>query len=644
MLSESVCAEDLTTWSLEELMNVKITSASKRSLDLQHTPAATFVLTQEDIRRSGANNIPEVLRLVPGLQVAKSSANTWSISSRGDNSRFSNKLLVMVDGRSVYSLLFGGVFWEQLDLQMQDIERIEVIRGPGATLWGSNAVNGIINIITNDAEDTQGLHVSSEVGNKATRIASVRYGGNTDELAYRVYAKTRKDDGNFDINGDLSIQSTGMRADWHAGKNEVSVQSNYYKSQFGQTITLAQLTAPFSVVKNEIIQASGGHFLIDWQHQQGDNQTWNAQFYYNQVGRQELTFQDYRQVADIDISHHVNLNENHAFIWGMGYRASRDDLGRIKTAVVFTPTREKLNIYNLFFQHEWKIKPDYLHLTLGSKFEHHSVTGWGVQPNARLLWKIDTKHMFWLSVAKAIRQPSRTMRGYTLPIPGISPIPNTTMVGQGDPKLLPENMMAYEGGYRLQYNDQFSLDVSVFWQNYRNSITNEIGAVNLDPNPFPHLVIPAVAANLRKNQIYGVEISSQWQVLDWWQLHSSYSYLRLKVQLAKQSTSALFVSAFVAEGSDPRHTATVRSQMNLRNDIELDTTIRYMSRSRAYQIPAYTALDLRLSYQLNRELELSVIGKNLTDNQHIEFPLSYFIVTPLTSVQRSVHAKLTWHY
>src|SRR5438034_11419109 len=410
---------DVTAMSMEDLMNLQVTSVSKRTQKVADAAAAIFVLTQEDIRRSGATSIPEALRLVPGLEVARIDQNKWAIGSRGFNGRFDNKLLVLIDGRSVYTPLFSGVYWNVQDVMLEDVDRIEVIRGPGATLWGANAVDGVINIITKPAKATQSAVVTAGAGTEERASGSARYGGTIGKTAYRVYGKyfnwgpsvypsdTSAHDGWDALRG-------GFRADWTpAGANYLTLQGDIYRSKYDETLTVASLSAPYSNTFPNDGKYSGGNILGRWNHT-SEGSSMSLQMYYdNTTITDHSLFGDHQNILDIDFQDGFHAGNSQQFVWGLGYRSIHDKNDASFT-VSLQPNQVTLNQFSTFLQDEISLVDNRLQITLGSKFERNEFTGFEIEPNARLLWNLTPNQSVWTAVSRAVRTPALTEEGLRL--------------------------------------------------------------------------------------------------------------------------------------------------------------------------------------------------------------------------------------
>jgi iron complex outermembrane receptor protein len=646
---------DVTAMSVEDLMNVQVTSVSKRSQKLADAAAAIFVITQEDIRRSGATSIPEALRMVPGLQVARIDENKWAITSRGFNGRFANKLLVLIDGRSVYTPLFSGVYWNIQDVMLEDVDRIEVIRGPGATLWGANAVNGVINIITKSAKSTQSALASAGGGTETRGSGGVRYGGTLNkDTYYRAYAKYfnvgpstdpytgRRADDKWDaVRG-------GFRTDWTpAGADSLTVQGDMHRSGYGETLTIPLLDAPYSSTFPNKGSISGGNLLGRWNHAFANSST-SLQMYYDRTNITENSlFTDHQDIFDIDFQHTFHASESQEVVWGLGYRSSHD--GNDSSSVVsLQPNKLTLNQFSAFAQDEISLFEKRLRITVGSKFEHNGFTGFEVQPNTRLLWTITRNQSVWTAVSRAARTPALTEEGLRLNSavvpPGTpqNPTPFPTLLSVfGSRQFKSEDLLAYEAGYRVQVTSNFSTDIAVFYNHYTHLRTAEPGTPFLETTPTPiHVVAPFVAANKMSGGTYGTEFFADWRALPKWRLLSSYSYLQMDI---RKDISSLDPTADNPGLVSPRHQFYVRSSIDLPKHFEHDLVVRYTDRLPGVNIPSYYSLDTRFGWRPRTGVELSVGSQNLLNRQHLEF-LPDFINTSPTEVKRTFYGSVTWRF
>lgn len=598
--------EELLEIGIEELANIKLTTASRKEQKIMEVSAAVYVIDQEEISRSGMNSLPELLRLVPGLQVAQINSSNWAITSRGFNSQYSNKLLVLMDGRTLYSPLFAGVNWNIQNIILDNVERIEVIRGPGGTLWGSNAVNGIINIITKKTIDTQGAFSSASVGSPKHTQGELRFGDKLNEnAAYRIYAKNFYKDGfraidTTDSEGDWRGKSIGFRIDWQLSnkdnftiqgdKHDVNVSQDYYVNNY-----------PINQDKSD--KWWGHNFMLRWNINYDDTSSSIFQIYHDRTVRTQI---ETRDIDDLDFQHSLIAFNNHQIIFGGGFRLSTDQMVS-KPVMTWNPSSSRESIINFFIQDEFPITSD-LHLTLGTKFEHNENTQWEIQPNIRLLWNESLQQTYWIAVSRASRIPSRTETGFmfNMPIPGEIP---STLLLQGNSNVRAEKLISYEFGYRNRYSDKLFLDIATFYNIYTDIMDFEYSGITFNPNP----VITQHIDNNVSAHTYGLETAIDWQILDNWKLRTSYTFLELQT---KQNSSTTILSSYT---NNPQHQAQLRSFFNLTNTITFDTSFFYISKLEGFKIPAYWRADLRLGWRPNKKLELSLTAQNLFDSYHAEF-------------------------
>ena len=643
---------DVTAVSLEDLWNMQVTSVSKRTQKVADAAAAIFVLTQEDIRRSGATSIPEALRLVPGLEVARIDQNKWAIGSRGFNGRFDNKLLVLIDGRSVYTPLFSGVYWNVQDVMLEDVDRIEVIRGPGATLWGANAVDGVINVITKKAKATQSAIVTAGAGTEERAAGGVRFGSKLgDNTYYRAYTKY------FDW-GPSAYPITGMtahdgwdalrggfRADWTpAGANSLTVQGDIYRSRFDETLTVASLSAPYSNTFPNDGKYSGGNILGRWNHT-SEGSSMSLQMYYdNTTITDHSLFGDHQNILDIDFQDGFHAGNSQQFVWGLGYRSIHDKNDASFT-VSLQPNQVTLNQFSTFLQDEISLVDNRLQITLGSKFERNEFTGFEIEPNARLLWNLTPNQSIWTAVSRAVRTPALTEEGLRLnsqvipPGTPANPTPLPAVVAVfGSHQFNSEDLLAYELGYRVQATKNLSLDIATFYNNYSNLRTAEPGAPYPEGSPAPtDFVIPFVAGNKMSGGTYGVELFADWKVVPKWRLVGSYSYLQMDIHKNIDSQDP---TPDNPNGSSPRHQWYLRSSVDLPKHFEQDTTLRFVDHLPSLGLPSYYSLDAHLGWRPVNSLEFSIGGQNLLNNWHLEF-MPDFVNTSPTVVKRSIFGSIT---
>jgi iron complex outermembrane receptor protein len=616
--AEPVTTNQLTSLSLEQLLAIEVTSVSKHAEPIAKAPAAIHVLTGDDLRRSGATSIPEALRLVPGLNVSQINPGNWAISARGFNSRFANKLLVMIDGRSVYTPTFSGVYWDVQDTLLEDIERIEVIRGPGASLWGANAVNGVINIITKDAFDTQGGLLTGGGGWEETAFGAVRYGGRLNErTAYRAFVKYRQHDDTAIFNDGTDIWRGGYRVDWRPQEGTTGMlQSELYAGD-----TASGTGANDSTV-------AGGHALARWERALDDGSSLKLQAWFDRTERVFDVLTEYRNTFDLEAQHQLNLGERHHFIWGAGYRFTSDQTFGTPQ-VSFAPAEVSDHLASFFVQDEISLLTDRLSLILGTKLEHNQYTGFEVQPTARLSWLPHERHSLWASISRAVRSPSRAETDVTAVSGGP---PGLTTVVRGGP-MNSEELLALELGWRAQLHRQFSTDLALFYNDY-----SRLRAFDATFAPVPPTAI-FTANNAMDGHTYGGEVSLNWQPASWWRWQASYTLLQMHLRNGLVLPDATF--SYRAE-DNPQQQFQLRSSLDLPLGFEFDTLLYHQDSLPGQGIPAYTRLDFRLGWKYREEFEASVTLQNALDPRHAEYGNNSLVRS--SEIERAIYGKLTWRF
>lgn len=647
-------AGDLTDVPVEKLMEIEVYSPAKHAEKLSESPAAISVLTQDDIHRSGATSIPEALRLVPGLDVAQVDAEQWAISARGFNDVFANKLLVLQDGRSVYTPLFSGVFWNVQDPFLPDVDRIEVIRGPGASLWGANAVNGVINIITKSSKDTQGVLATAGGGTLERAFAGVRYGDTLGEdVFFRVYGKYFDRAPSDSPTGGAADDSWqrgqgGFRLDWDKLEktgNLVTFQGDIYGS-FGNQIfdTYNPNLPPFysETIHQDDYRTAGGNLLGRFTHQFSDNDDLTLQAYYDRTIQDTVILKEFRDTYDIDLQNHLKLGSWNDVVVGFGYRLSDVRTDNSPT-ISFNPDHLSTSLFNTFAQDEVTLVPNRLRVTLGAKLEHNDYTGFEFQPSGRILWTPGASQTIWGAISRAVRTPSQAEEDVKL----TETLPPAVVSLYGNQDFQSEELLAYELGYRVKPVQSLSFDLAAFYNVYHDLRSQELGFSPTTPPsappppPFPPQFIPMNLQNGLAGDTYGFELSSTWVVTPWWRVHPSYSLLEMQIHRNPGSTDLL--SANTIEGSSPAQQASLRSSMDLPYHLTFDWTLRYVDQLPALDIRSYVALDVRLAWHPRDDLELAVVGQNLLQTHHTEF-VPTFIGTQRTEIPESVYVQLTWSF
>lgn len=650
---------DLTTYNLEELMNMTVTSVSKKSQKIADAAAAVHVITQDDIRRSGVTSIPEALRMAPGVQVARIDSNKWAVTSRGFNGRFANKLLVLMDGRSLYTPYFLGVYWEVQDTSLEDIDRIEVIRGPGAALWGANAVNGVINIITKPAEKTVETVVSAGSGSYEKAFVTARQGLTLGEdSALRLYLKNNVRDNfvdAFGIAANDQWRSTrgGFRLDSRlADRDRFTIQGDYFDGNTNETYLLYSIPTPPETSYSRYVPSggkmSGGNILTRWQRNISEQDSFSLQIYYDHLERSMLVSPQRINSMDIDFQHRLSLGSYQDLIWGAGYRFSQYKVINTPT-INYDEQRVKNNLYSLFLHDEIRLVPDSLSLVIGSRFEQSDPAGFDIQPNGRLLWHITTRDSIWIAASRAVRSTTRseqTIHYNYRAIPansGPNPLPVPLRLEiLGNPDFKSEELIAYEFGYRTEPLSLLSLDVATYYNSYKRLRVITPGTPYSEP--FPNAVQPYILTNDMHGHAVGVELAVNWKPLDWWQLQASYSYQNLTMYL--EGTSRDMINKGNAESDVPQNQFSLRSGFDMGRQVNLDLWLRgvdHLASIDGKRIPGYMEMDCRVAWKPWQDLEIAFVGQNLFKRHHPEF-IPEYVNTVQSETPRSFYGKITWQY
>jgi iron complex outermembrane receptor protein len=639
-------AAELSQVSIEDLMNIEITTASRKEQRAGDVAAAVSVITQEDIRRSGMTTVPELLRLVPGVQVARINSNKWAVTIRGFNNLFAEKLLVMIDGRTVYDRLNSAVFWESVDVPLDQIERIEVIRGPGGATWGANAVNGVINIVTKSAADLPGGAVSVGAGTLDGVGVSARYGGTLGRVGYRVYSQwAGRGESLVDADSDTAArdswqsQTHGLRLDWSGGRDAVMVEG---------AATLGRLHALWEPVTGPVPAIAPNPYELSYTYEYNALGRWT---HHRATGAsvEVQSFVDYRHnvdpasprqvLADVDLQYHTAIGARHDVVAGLGQRMVDERVvGSYSFAIM--PDRVTEHVFNAYVQDEIALGRR-VQLTLGAKVERESSVGWGLQPTARVMWTAAPRQHVWAAVSRALRTPSlgdlMSRQNYASFI-GEGGLP--VVIGAiGNPALQSEQVVSTDAGYRREIGSVASIDVSAFVGHYDRLKTVEPRPPHLEADPAPlHLFVPAQFENLLDATATGVEIAAHWTPTRWWRLDGGLSTYHLAPHLSAASGDP---NAASFDGNAPRALWQARSAFTLAHGIELDAMLFHAGALRTLDIDAYTRVDLRLQLPLAPHLVLAIAGQNLFDRAHAEFAGAGAIVVP-TIVPRSGTVNIIW--
>lgn len=642
---------DLTDLSLKELMNLEVVTANRTPQSLAQTAAAVFVISNEDIKQSGVTTIADALRMAPGVQVAKSSSHTWAVSIRGFNDRFSNKLLVLMDGRTIYDPLHSGVTWEVQDMILEDIDRIEVVRGPGAAMWGANAVNGVINIITKKSINTQGVLMTATGGNYERFQGQARFGGEASEATtYRLYGKymdKAKGDEAIFLTGDDSwnMRQGGFRIDHSLSvKSEFILQGDIYEAKLDEVNLLVSSPLPVPIPTKSVRDMEGYHILSQWNYSIAKSNSFKAQLYYDTTAFNALFVDEDRDTLDFDFQHIFPIGHRQSLTWGIAYRWSRDDIeGTLQVDSLSEASRQD-TLYSAFVQDEISFFNPNLKLIIGSKFEHNDYTSYEIQPSIRGIWLPAGDHSLWGAVSRAVRTPSRYEYDGVVRTPlGRDPATGkmSARVWQSSSDFDSEVLIAYETGYRQVVSKQFSFDLAFFYNDYDELSTLE--PVGLTPVATPYgdvIVQHYIKGNKLSGYTWGGELVMNYRPLDWWRLQGVYSYLQM--QLVNDSDSG-DSNAEDLENDSPSSQFSLRSNMQFPQNFSLNLWLRYVGALSSEQTEAYWDGDIRVAWEPIEQLELALVGQNLFHESHKEMEqLSYLSLS--TEVDRSVYLKLSWSY
>ncbi len=658
-------SDNLGMLTLDQLLDVEVVSVAKVPEKIRNTPAAIQVITQEDLRRSGVNSIPEALRLVPGMHVYRIDANKWAISARGFTSQFSNKMLVMIDGRTVYSPLFSGVYWDVQDMMLEDIDRIEVIRGPGGSLWGTNAVNGVINIISKDSADTQGGLVSMEGSQEDKNQVAAHYGGWLDSrTSYRLYGKYFYQDNfkptDFGNRHQIAIPNKGAD-DYHSTRggfrldrnqnrsNKLTLQGDIYRGSSGSNLARPQLSSPILFVEKEDEDVSGGNLLGRWQHIFSPDSDITVQVYYDNARRKQTYLHTNRNTLDCDFQYRFPLLDRHEILWGMGYRYTKDNL---KTYDVpggfyyyrFDPRSRSNNLYTGFIQDRYHFADDRGELTLGTKIEHNDYTGMEWQPSIRFLWKFNEQHSCWAAISRSVRTPSRLEHDgsvNTKPLSnslGIPIVPRLVSNGHLDS----EKLLTYEIGYKSRLLDNFSMDITAYYNSYNHlaaGFSTGMPFIETDTST-PYLVVPTEVSNEFDAETFGIELSTNLSITDWWRLSTGFSWFENNFLDENGYTDPR--SEF-QEDNESTYQLSLTSYMDLPGNLELNSLFFYVDELEEMGIDQYTRFDLNIVWHAGETLTLTLGGRNLFDSNHDEYD-SITSGVYSSRIPRSFYGKLDWRF
>lgn len=623
-------SSELKRLSVEQLMEIEVTSVSKKTEKLSQAASAIQVITREQILRSGATSIPEALRLAPNLQVAKVGSHQWAITARGFNSMTANKLLVLIDGRSVYTPLFSGVFWDVQNVLLEDIDRIEVVSGPGGAVWGANAVNGVINIITRSAKDTQGGYAEAGGGSSPNGFAGGRYGGVLgSRVAYRAYAQIFDRDNEVYANGDDANDS------WRMGQGGFRIDAQ-------PSVSTSLMVKAEAYGGNENVPtggtstASGGNVTSRWTHAISSTSDMSLQFYYDRAHlanpEPESQFSpagrltDALDTYDLDFEHRLALGTRNHMVWGLGYRFTHDVVGNSRPLGFFPATLDH-SLVDGFVQDEIAVLHN-VYFTLGTKLEHNDYTGFEVEPTARLRWSFAPSQTVWAAVSRAVRTPSRIDRDLKEP----SELP-TILAGSAD--FESETLIAYEMGYRTELGSKVSASFSAFYNDY-----SDLRSLSFTPAT----IIPLFFANNLEGETHGVELSATYQATSWWRLTAGLDLLKERLHV---KPGEIDINKALNETADPERQFSLRSSLDLPQHVELDAGFRWVdtlynnNSGVVGTVPSYADMDVRLGWNATTRLGLSLVGQNLLHDHHPEFGIPG---PTREEILRTVYGKVTWRF
>lgn len=663
VLVEVASAEETTPFdlSLQQLLETEVTSVSRHAEPLSNAAAAVYVVTSEDIRQRGFRSIPQALRDVPGLHVAQIDSQKWAVSSRGFNGRYNNKMLVLMDGRSLYSPEFSGVYWEMQDTLMADIERIEVIRGPGAAIWGANAVNGVINIITKHSAETLGGYAELGGGDYQQGFAGFRYGGRLSEgVTGRAYVKAFKRDGlnfNSDDAGAMAgsqIRQAGSDNDWWSQQAGGRVDINLgpaaslmlsgaaYESDMNQSVAIPTLNPPYQAYPNIDSDSRGWHLLADYSQALSASSQFNLKTYLDHAKRDENLFSFSRDSFEIEFSHEWEAGQRHDLLWGMGYRHISNRLNTNQVVFGKDSNSEATNLWSLFIQDQITLQPDALWLTLAARFEHHPYVDFEWQPTVRLSWQPHQQHRFWTALSRAVRTPSVVENDYQIntgnlaPMTTFNPGPVVNRLKLvGNSAYDSEEIKSFEAGYRYSSEDQFSLDTAIFYNDYDH--LRSFHQAEVDTSNLPAFISTRSAfANQAGGYNYGLEFSANWLLAHNFKLRLNYALTRSHFKAGQsQNTDA------------PEQIAALTANWQINPDLDVNATWRYVDSSNSIDpvqvskqsVDAYHGVDLGINWQLSKQIRLSAYGRNLFYGSHVEYKSELFSIP--YRVEPSFFAKLT---
>jgi iron complex outermembrane receptor protein len=654
--SGATSADQYKQMSLDQLMDLDVTSVSREPEPYEDAAAAIDVITNDAIARSGATSLPESLRLADNLEVAQENSHDWAISARGFDANLANKLLVLIDGRAVYTPLYGGVLWNVQDYPLQDVDRIEVVSGPGGTLWGANAVNGVINVVSKSAKDTQGLYLEEDAGTELRDLTSVRYGGALGTGAfYRVYAEYSDHESEVFGNGadaddSWDMSRAGFRVDSDTAEpGSLTLQGDiYHGTEFLGAIGDGDL--------------AGGNLLGRWTRTFSDSSDMSLQIYYDRThisqplaasppappyytGFPAASLVDDLDTYDAEFQDRLKFASINEVTWGLSYRFTHE-ADEDPSVVQFSPSVLDQNLFGAFLQDEIRLAEN-ARLTVGSKLEHNDYTGFEVEPSIRGQLSLPGRQSLWAAISRAVRTPSRYDRDLIVPTGLVNappPFQFPTAYLTGNPNFKSESVVAYEIGYRAEFGSQTSASISTFYNDYYD-LRSTTSTPATPTYPFPY---PVYFQNNLEGDTYGAELNVTYRITEGWQLHGGYDLMKENIHPRPGQTDD---TGGLNETADPGHQGSLRSSWDFPGNVHLDAAMRWIgpltidngptSGPVAGTVPGYHELDARIAWQPLKQIELSLVGENLLHARHQE----YGFPSPTTEyIERSGYGKVVWHY
>jgi iron complex outermembrane receptor protein len=634
---------DLANATLEELMDIQVTSVARKNQRAEDVPAAIYVITGRDIRQSGLTTLPEILRLAPGVQVAQVSASKWAVSIRGFNHPYSNKLLVLIDGRSVYSRTFSGVFWDLNEVMVADIDRIEVIRGPGGVAWGANAVNGVISIITRPANEQQGLDLRVSAGTFARAGLGMRYGGTIGSAAYRVFSQFSEHANSWQGEQTRFLDNwrssmSGARVDWARGTDAFLAQGHFAENRTrAGWLILPNLLPGVPPTTDGISHVHETSVLGRWTRTWMSGTILQVQAYHTNLNRDEPIIQFAEATSDVDAQYETRAGSRHGLVFGGGYRHVDVSVDNTVTAQLASTGIET---FNTFIQDEISVRQG-VALTLGSKLEYDTFGGWGVLPSARAIWEVSAGQRLWAAASRARRTPSNADHSVQLNL-GVMPgegLP-ILLATKGNANFRSERLTQLEGGHRIRLGTTAAIESTVFSGSYDDLSTSEPLQPTVELTPAPaHVLAGVMLQNQLSARVNGIELNARWNPKPRWELETSYSRLFLKTTADPGSLDPM---AAISDGSAPKHQWQARTTIALRQGVEVGASIWRVGKLNVLAIPAYTRVDAKAQFRLNRRLVVDAVGQNLTNRHHVEFASPAIFLT--SRVPRSARLDLRWEF